>query len=84
MRSGFISSGVLAIALFAASVVASEVDFECDILPILASRCALCHSQDRKEGDLSPATREDVLSGGVSGPAAVVGRSKEKPFSFKS
>lgn len=68
---------LLTIALFTATAVAGEVDFEQDVLPILARRCALCHTQDRTEGELSIATREDLLKGGVTGPAVVTGDSKE-------
>jgi mono/diheme cytochrome c family protein len=58
---------------FAAS---PQVDFEKDVLPILARRCAICHSDERQEGEFNLATREHILLGGSSGEAAVPGDGK--------
>lgn len=76
LRALFMSHA-LALATFVWPTTAAEVDFEADVVPILARRCALCHSQERSEGDLNFATREDLLKGGATGPAAVAGHSKE-------
>jgi hypothetical protein len=54
----------------------SDVDFARDVLPILARRCALCHSEERAEGGFSVATRAAVLNGGDSGSAVVEGHSE--------
>jgi hypothetical protein len=57
--------------------VERDVDFHREVLPILAKRCALCHTQGRTEGEFSVATRDTLLRGGASGPAIVLGRSAE-------
>lgn len=76
LRALFMSQS-LALATFVWPTTAADVDFEADVVPILARRCALCHSQERSEGDLNFSTREDLLKGGATGPAAVAGHSKE-------
>ena len=48
-----------------------------DILPLLQLRCVACHGGRRKEGDLDLRTRESILRGGKSGPAAVSGKPSE-------
>src|SRR5262245_38240690 len=72
-----IASQVLLLSALAWPTIANDVDFEAEVLPILARRCALCHSEDRTEGDFSVATREALLKGGVSGPAAIERHAKE-------
>ena len=57
--------------------VERAVDFHREVLPILARRCALCHTENRREGGLSLATREQLLAGGDSGASVVVGQSGE-------
>jgi Protein of unknown function (DUF1549)/Protein of unknown function (DUF1553)/Planctomycete cytochrome C len=44
------------------------VDFSTEVHPILASRCAVCHSGAKPAGGLSLVNRTLALSGGVSGP----------------
>ena len=79
----YLSHRCCLIAIFWISASASpaaanaQIDFESEVLPILARRCALCHSSERTEGDLNFATREELLKGGYSGPAAVVGHSED-------
>jgi hypothetical protein len=46
-----------------------HVDYNRDVHPILATRCFVCHSGDKRSGGLSLATYEDVLQGGRSGAA---------------
>jgi hypothetical protein len=46
-----------------------HVDYNRDVHPILATRCFICHSGDKRSGGLSLATYEDVLQGGRSGAA---------------
>jgi len=45
----------------------SPVDFDTQIHPLLAARCATCHSQEKRSGGLSLATYRDTLDGGRSG-----------------
>jgi hypothetical protein len=77
MKSGIYLGVVVALATTAVAATAAEVSFERDVLPILARRCAICHSGDRTEGDFSIATRDRVIQGGSSGPAIQAGRSGE-------
>jgi len=44
-----------------------------DAYPILLLRCTACHGTRRTEGGLDLRTRESILKGGKSGPAAVAG-----------
>ena len=55
----------------------AAVDFERQIKPILEASCIKCHARGRKQGGLSLETREALLQGGRSGPAAVPGKSAE-------
>ncbi len=43
--------------------------FERNIRPLLTTHCLKCHGGEKIEGDLSLATREDLLKGGSEGPA---------------
>ncbi len=43
------------------------VDFEQQIHPILAAKCLMCHSQEKRSGGLSLANYPDALDGGRSG-----------------
>ncbi len=56
---------LLAAPLFAAG----RIDFDRQIHPILAERCVVCHSQEKRSGGLSLATLRDILDGGRSGAA---------------
>jgi len=49
-----------------------KVDFSRDIQPVLERSCAGCHGGDRKKGDFSIATRENILKGGQSGEPALI------------
>ncbi len=46
-----------------------SVDYSKQIHPILASRCLGCHNGPRGQAGLSLAAKQDILRGGVSGPA---------------
>ena len=48
-----------------------------DILPLLHLRCVACHGGRRQEAGLDLRTRQSLLKGGKSGPAAVAGRPTE-------
>jgi hypothetical protein len=56
---------------------AHPVDFHKEVLPILQRRCAECHVGPNPKGKLGIATREAILKGGESGPAAVAGKGGE-------
>jgi cytochrome c553 len=47
--------------------------FETRVRPILATHCQKCHGAKKQRGDLRLDSREAILRGGDSGPAAVVG-----------
>ena len=71
-------NAITAAALFAATLVAPAaraVDFATEVHPILASRCAPCHSGAKPAGGLSLASRALALRGGASGPALAPGHS---------
>lgn len=48
-----------------------------DVIPILHLRCVPCHGGRRKEGELDLRTKESILRGGKSGPAAVLAKPDE-------
>jgi hypothetical protein len=47
------------------------------IQALLLLRCTVCHGHDRQEGGLDLRTRESLLRGGKSGPAAFAGKPQE-------
>ncbi len=51
--------------------------FEQQIRPLLASKCAECHGPEEPENGLRLTSREELLKGGKSGPAAVEKKSAE-------
>jgi WD40 repeat protein len=65
----------------AISVVALDrkepVAYEKDVEPILANKCAFCHSGNLKEGRLDMGCYETLLKGGKRGPAVVPGKSAD-------
>ena len=56
---------------------ADERFFEEKIRPLLANRCYSCHGADEQESGLRLDSREHLLKGGYSGPAAVAGKEDE-------
>ena len=56
---------------------AAEVSFAKDIRPLLETSCVQCHGKGKTKGGLSVETREALLKGGDSGPAAVPGKGGE-------
>ena len=50
-----------------------NVSFPQDVAPVLARRCAQCHSQAASMANLDLSTREAALKGGQHGPAIVPG-----------
>jgi len=62
---------ILALPLAAAD----RVDFDRQVHAILAERCIVCHSQEKRSGGLSLATWRDTLDGGRSGTTVRPGSS---------
>ncbi len=54
-----------------------QVDFKTEIQPIFEASCIRCHGRGRERGGLRIDTRESLLKGGDSGPAAVPGQSAQ-------
>lgn len=54
---------------------APKVTFDGDVKPILAKRCAKCHSAERPRGELDLSNYGAVMLGGTSGKAVVAGKS---------
>jgi hypothetical protein len=50
------------------------------VRPILAKRCAKCHSNERPRGELDMSSYATLMQGGVSGKAAVAGKPDESPI----
>ncbi len=55
----------------AESPSAGEQFFEAEVRPLLIANCYECHSASLQESDLRLDSRSAILSGGISGPAAV-------------
>lgn len=56
---------------------AAPPDFEREVAPILARRCAGCHNASEARGDLDITEREKILQGGSKGPALSPGKLDE-------
>ncbi len=52
----------------------AKITFEGHVKPILAKRCAKCHSEERPRGDLEVTTFAGLMQGGVSGKVVVAGK----------
>src|SRR5262249_39809612 len=70
---------LLATGARAAQPSAADMDFfEKQVRPLLAARCYKCHGNVKEvKGGLKLTSRESVLKGGESGPAAVAGKPNE-------
>ena len=67
-------ASVIVVCAAVAAVRAAESDedfFEKTIRPILVANCLECHGDEEPEAGLRLTTREDLLRGGKSGPAAM-------------
>jgi len=63
-----VQTRLLRLALLALPAAAQPlIDFNTQIHPLLAARCIVCHSQEKRSGGLSLATYRDTLDGGRSG-----------------
>ena len=56
---------------------AAPVDFEKEILPILKNSCLACHNKTTTKGDLILETPDEIIKGGESGSAVVVGHGND-------
>ncbi len=54
-----------------------QVEFERDILPILAARCLFCHGEMKQSGGLRLDAKVNAMRGGQSGPVIVPGKAAE-------
>jgi uncharacterized membrane protein len=54
--------------------------FEAVVAPMLQARCGACHNREKHKGGLSVDTFEGLLSGGVNGPAIVIGDAAKSPL----
>jgi hypothetical protein len=53
---------------------ANDAFFTQQVRPVLEGKCFACHSGEKAQGGLKLTSREGVLKGGASGPAAVPGK----------
>ena len=68
-------SAIVAVVLMASPVLARAADFATEVHPILAARCAPCHSGAQPAAGLSLTSRASLLAGGTHGPAIEPGNS---------
>ncbi len=54
-----------------------KVSFEQEVLPLFQQKCHHCHGSSQQNSGLDLRTREDVLRGGLQGPAMVPGEPQE-------
>src|SRR6202167_155575 len=66
---------ICAATLLALPGLAQAADFDTEVHPILAARCAPCHSGTKPAAGLSLTSRALAVTGGESGPALVPGGS---------
>lgn len=68
---GLTLSALMTTGLRAESPTATDVAFfEKEVLPILKANCFACHGSEKKlQGGLKLTSRDDILTGGESGPA---------------
>ena len=74
--------GCLTAALASPTDPASLEFFEKEIRPLLVNHCYECHSADTATpfAGLRLDRRDDLIKGGVSGPAIVLGKPDESPL----
>src|SRR5690348_3049364 len=53
-----------------------KVDYLREVHPLLQEKCGNCHLNGKSKGGLRLDTREAILKGGESGPAAIAGDAK--------
>jgi hypothetical protein len=55
----------------------NEEFFEKEVRPLLVEHCLKCHGDKKPKGGLSLTSRDAILKGGDSGPAAVAGKAEK-------
>ncbi len=70
-------SAFLAPALAQGQERSADDEFESVIRPLLIKRCHSCHGPEKTKGGLNLTSREAILAGGDSGPAAEPGKPEE-------
>ncbi len=75
LACGAVTGGMLTRG--AAAAEPAKIDFARQIQPILEQNCLKCHSRGKYKGGLSLESRQSLLAGGESGPAAVAGKPDE-------
>jgi hypothetical protein len=60
-----------------AQTPAAEEFFEKEVRPLLVEQCQKCHGDKKPKGGLRLTSREALLKGGDSGPAAVAGKPED-------
>jgi hypothetical protein len=66
---------IVPVAVSAAPSTMKPADYARDVKPLLVERCYACHGNGSRQGGLQLDSREGVLKGGASGPAALAGKS---------
>src|SRR5436190_18529450 len=56
----------------------APVDFQKEVLPVLASNCLACHNKTKAKAGLILETPADMLKGGDSGPAIIAKKGSER------
>jgi hypothetical protein len=64
MSKWFVVAGLGMAILSSGKANAEGIDFEKEIAPLLSKHCLRCHNDSNREGDVSLATRDDLLGGG--------------------
>jgi hypothetical protein len=59
--------GCLVVRTVAGQTAPTAIDYDRQVHPLLAAKCFVCHSQEKRSGGLSLFSYEDVLNGGRSG-----------------
>ncbi len=68
-------------ALAGEPAMADGIDFfERKVRPLLVEKCQKCHGENKSRGNLRLSSREAILAGGDTGPAAVPGKPEESLF----
>ncbi len=75
--TGALCSTILAMAAPISHADESESFFEAKVRPLLVAKCLECHGENEPEAGLKLTSREHVLKGGDSGPAAIAKLPKE-------
>jgi hypothetical protein len=75
MRTVLTLGALGALTAVAAPATAPPVDYGRDVKPLLVQRCYACHGNGSRQGGLQLDSRQGVLKGGATGPAAVAGKS---------